>query len=102
MKKKTVKKVDKQKTNNGPWQVGKNYFIRTVTYHTLGRLVSVGQQELELEDASWVSDSGRWNEALSRGTLSEVEPYPPGRMIVGRNAVVDACIWLHELPREVG
>ena len=83
-----------------PWVVNRNYVIRTVTYHVVGRLKAVYAAELVLADAAWVADSGRWNEALRTGKLSEVEPFP-GDVIVGRGAVVDACEWTHPLPREV-
>ena len=84
----------------GPWRVGTAYFIRTVTYHLVGRLTRVGPLELELEDAAWVADSGRWNEALRTGKLSEVEPFPEP-VIVGRGAISDATPWRHPLPLEV-
>ena len=32
-----------------PFEIGKNYFIRTVTHHHTGKLVAVGPQELVLE-----------------------------------------------------
>jgi len=36
----------------GPWEIGKNYLIRTVTMIDTGRLVAVSAQELVLEDAA--------------------------------------------------
>jgi hypothetical protein len=82
-----------------PYDVGKNYLVRTVTMILTGRLVEVGPQELVLEDAAWIADTERWADALAKGALREVEPYPAGRVIVGRGAVVDACVWQHDLPR---
>ena len=82
------------------WQVGQNYLIRTVTMILTGRLVAVTGQELVLEDAAWVADTGRFSTALQNGTLGEVEPFPVGQVIVGRGALIDACLWQHELPRE--
>lgn len=83
----------------GPWVVGTQYFVRTVTYHLVGRLTHVFDRELVFEDASWVADSGRWHHALGTGRLSEVEPFL-GPVILGRGAVVDAAEWRHELPSE--
>jgi hypothetical protein len=81
-----------------PWVVGKCYFIRTVTMHTIGRLVSVGPHELVLEDAAWIADSGRWSEALANpSVLREVEPFLDP-VIVGRGAIVDATEWRHDVP----
>ena len=78
--------------DSGPWQIGKVYLIRTVTMIDTGRLVQVTPQELVLEDAAWIADTGRFAQALEKAEFGEVEPYPTGRVIVGRGAVVDACI----------
>ena len=84
-----------------PWKVGEQYFIRTVTMHLIGRLVEVYPQELVLESTVWVADSGRFAEAMRTGKLEEVEPFPAGRVIVGRGGIIDAAIWSHALPTEV-
>ena len=81
-----------------PYEVGKNYFIRTVTHHLTGKLMKVTSKELVLDDAAWIADDGRFHDALKTGKLNEVEPFP-GSIIVGRGALIDACIWSHELPR---
>ena len=36
----------------GPWEIGKNYLIRTVTMIDTGKLVAVTAQELVLESAA--------------------------------------------------
>jgi len=64
-----------------------------------GRVVAVGPQEIVLEDAAWIADTGRYNEALVTRKLKEVEPYPDGLVVVGRGSVVDGCEWKHALPR---
>jgi len=79
------------------WEIGKNYFIRTVTMNNTGRLVEVGEHELVLEDAAWIADSGRFSDVLKNSKFSEVEPFPSKRVIVGRGAVVDAC-QIEQLP----
>lgn len=84
-----------------PWLINQCYFIRTVTMHLTGRLVDVTEQELVLEDAAWIADSGRFSEAMKTGALDEVEPFPGDKLIVGRGAVIDAWAWPHTLPREV-
>lgn len=84
-----------------PYDVGKSYFIRTVTHHLTGRLVKVTSKELVLEDAAWVADDGRFNEAIRDGKLNEVEPFPDGKVIVGRGSLIDAVEWKHALPRVV-
>ena len=82
-----------------PYDVGKNYLVRTVTMILTGRLVEVGPQELVLEDAAWIADTERWADMLVKGVAREIEPYPEGRVIVGRGAVIDACVWGHALLR---
>lgn len=79
--------------------IGKKFFFRTVKYHQIGRVVKViGGFLLQLEDASWIADSGRFMQSIKNGTLSEVEPV--GTMFVNIKAVVDICLWNHELPKE--
>lgn len=78
------------KPDKGPWVVGQKYFIRTVTMHLTGELVSVSGQELVLKDAAWIADSGRFNEALTDiSKCKEVEPFK-NPVIVGRGSIVDA------------
>lgn len=80
-------------------EVGKSYFIRTVTMHYTGRVVAVTASDIVLEDAAWIADSGRFYDALTKGSLNEVEPFP-GKVVVGRGGFVDAAPWDHELPRK--
>jgi len=81
--------------------VGKNVLIRGVTLYYVGHCVRVTEQEIVLSDASWVAHTGRFNEALTTGVLSEVEPFPHGNVVVGRGAVMDVSAWPHDLPRTV-
>jgi hypothetical protein len=46
-----------------PFNIGANYFIRTVTHYHTGRLVEVTENELVLEDAAWIANSGRFADA---------------------------------------
>lgn len=85
-----------------PYKVGDAVFIRTVTYHYIGKIVGVYANEITLVDATWVADSGRWSAALKTGTLSEVEPFPDGEVVVvSRGTIVDVSPWRHALPRTV-
>ena len=78
------------------FEIGKSYFIRTVTYHLTGRLVAVDGEFLILESAAWIADSGRFMQALQEGKLSEVEPV--GNAIVNKGSICDAFPWTHDLP----
>lgn len=82
-----------------PYEIGKNYLIRTVTMIQVGKLVKVLEKELVLENASWIADTGRFYNCLKNGTFDEVEPFPDGKIIVGRGAVIDAVVFNHELPK---
>lgn len=85
-------------TNNSAWEIGKNYLIRTVTMIDTGRLVAVTEHELVLEDAAWIADTGRFAQAVEKAEFGEVEPFPTGRVIVGRGSVIDA-VTIKQLPR---
>ncbi len=82
---------------------GSKVVLRTVTMIYTGRLIAVGNLELVLEDAAWIADTRRWADFLKNGVKTdgiEIEPYPDGHVAVGRGALVDACLWDHDLPRE--
>ena len=74
------------------WEIGKPYLIRTVTMIDTGRLVAVTDKELVLEDAAWIADTGRFSEAVAKAEFGEVEPFPDGRVIIGRGAIIDAVV----------
>jgi len=86
-----------------PYEIGKNYLIRTVTMTVVGKLVYVGPHELKMDDASWVADTGRFSNALQKGLYheesSEIEPFN-GSAIVGRGAIVDCVEYKHDLPKD--
>ena len=85
-------------SDDSAWEIGKNYLIRTVTMIDTGRLVAVTPQELVIEDAAWIADTGRFADAVKAIAFSEVEPFPEGRVIIGRGSVIDA-IQISGLPR---
>ena len=78
--------------------IGKKFFFRTVTYHLTGRVKKVIGSILELEDAAWIADSGRFADALKTGVLNEVEPC--GTAFVNTNSLTDFFPWNHALPME--
>ncbi len=81
------------------FELNKNYIIRTVTHTYTGEIVKVSETELMLNSCAWIADSGRWMDAITKGTLNEVEPMGDG-VIVSRGAIVDATPWTHELPKD--
>lgn len=82
-------------------KVGDNILIRGVTLYYVGHVESVSETEIVLSDASWVADTGRFNEALKTGVLNEVEPFPNGEVTVKQGAIMDYSPWPHALPKEV-
>ena len=79
------------KTNDHPFEIGANYFIRTVTHHHTGKLVCVTATELVITDAAWIADDGRLTDSLKTGNFNEVEMFPPNsQVIIGRGSLIDA------------
>jgi hypothetical protein len=84
----------------GAWEIGKGYLIRTVTMIDTGRVIAVGEHEIVLEDAAWIADTGRFSDALKSAKFNEVEPFPNGRVIIGRGSIIDA-VRFDPLPRDM-
>lgn len=78
--------------------IGHSWLIRTVTYFLVGRVTKRVGPFLLLEEASWIADTGRFMDAIKKGTLSEVEPVGPA--LVNVSAIVDAFPWVHKLPTD--
>jgi len=81
------------------WFSGNRVFIRTVTHHHTGEVVSYDDHEIVLRNAAWIADDGRFANAVSTGEFSEVEPFPDGAIVViGRGSIIDA-VGINALPR---
>jgi hypothetical protein len=78
-----------------PFEVGKKYFLRCVTYHSIGTVKAIVGDFLILKDAVWVADSGRLNPALKTGEVNEMEDYI-NDTIVAIGSIVDATEWSHD------
>src|ERR1017187_4583217 len=77
--------------SENPYNIGGNYFIRTVTHHHTGKLVKVTEHELVLENAAWIAADGRLTEALKKCEFNEVEMFPAkSQVIIGRGSIIDA------------
>jgi hypothetical protein len=93
IRKDSVKAVEPLPFQDSYFECGKVYLIRTVTMIDTGRVVAVNQHEIVLEDAAWIADTGRFSDAIKKASFNEVEPFPDGRVILGRGSVIDAvCI----------
>ena len=81
------------------WFPGNRVFLRTVTHHHTGEVVSYDDHEIVLRNAAWIADDGRFANAVATGEFSEVEPFPDGAIVViGRGSIVDA-VAINALPR---
>jgi len=82
-----------------PFEIGKAYFIRTITYFATGKVKAIVGQFLVLDEAAWIADTGRFRDAIVKGILNEVEPVD-GDMYLNVQSITDAFPWTHKLPRE--
>ena len=73
-----------------PYKIGEVYLIRTVTMIDVGRVVAIYPTEIVLEEACWVADTGRFAQAVATAEFGETEPFPDGRVIIGRGSIIDA------------
>lgn len=94
-----LKSLMDKTSNSHSFKLGECYLIRSVTLYYVGRLVSITDSDLVLDDASWVADTGRFASSLKTGDLKEVEPFW-GSVIIARGSIVDACVWKHKLPSD--
>ncbi|RTK92530.1 MAG: hypothetical protein EKK61_03790 [Rickettsiales bacterium] len=83
-----------------PYKIGGKYLIRTITMIYTGELVNLYNKELILKTCAWIPDTGRWKEAVEKGTFNEVEPYPiDSEVIINRDVILDVCLLNYELPK---
>jgi hypothetical protein len=92
-----IQRIDVPNKNH-PFEIGKNYFIRTVTMIFIGKLEQVFDNELILSTAAWIPDTGRFMNCLQDGekAINEIEPFQ-NDVIISRNSIIDATIWNHNL-----
>ena len=58
-----------------PFEIGKEYYFETATKYYAGTIVAVHTLGVQLENAVWVADTGRFNEFISGKTNgAELEP----------------------------
>ena len=83
-----------------PFEIGKKYFIRTVTMYYTGHVKDVNGKFLILGDCAWIADTGRFNETIKDGSFSEIEPFPKD-VIINSDCIVDAMEINFNLPLAV-
>lgn len=81
-----------------PFIIDKNYLIRTITMIDVGKVKAIVGNFLILTNASWIGDTGRFNECLTRNDIfNEVEPFKYD-VFINLNSIVDATPWPYDLP----
>ena len=93
-----LKEDEVVEVNNYADLIGGKWFFRTFTYHLVGKVVKQVGDFLQLENASWIADSGRFMNFLQSGSVKEVEPV--GTAFVNIKTVTDFFPWKHDLPKE--
>ncbi len=87
-----------------PMKIGKSYLIRTVTVYALGQVKRIDGDWVTLEYASYIADTGRFNDTLANGinnsSSSEVEPFV-NDVVINSQSIVDYTLYEHPLPNEV-
>ena len=86
-----------ESTNSTFWQIGKSYFMRTVTMSLVGELKEINSEEILLKKCSWIADTGRFHDALRDGNFDEIEPFV-NDVLVNRHSLIDCTRWMHALP----
>ena len=84
---------------SSPFIIANSYLIRTVTHIDVGTVEGIYGDFIAMNNASWIADTGRYHDCLTKGVFNEVEPYP-GLVFINMSAIVDAAPWPHDLPKE--
>ena len=97
--KEIAKLTGQQKKASAPVEIGKAYLFRTVTHIEVGRVISMDGDFITIEDASWIADTGRYHDCLTKGVFNEVEPYP-STSTLNSGSFINFAPWDHALPKE--
>ncbi|NQU99364.1 MAG: hypothetical protein HQ538_01380 [Parcubacteria group bacterium] len=80
--------------------IGEKYFIRTVTYHCVGKITQRLGHFIILKEASVIFDSGKFSDAIKNGFGESAEIETVGQMILNLDAITDMFSWEHKLPKK--
>lgn len=88
-----------------PAPEGTEVYIRTAVYHVCGRIVGMRGKWLDLADASYVANDGRYSAATERGLQNapnaELERVGNGgRLTINSDLIADVAIHPGGLPTE--
>lgn len=77
--------------------LGMPVIIRTISMYYTGIIQQMSGTDIVLTKASWIADTGDWEQCLNNGSLSESVQYPYD-VLVNRAMIVDVTYWPHPLP----
>ena len=67
--------VRRESSNETFLKIGEKYLFRTITMIYTGRIKAINENEIILEQAAWIADTGRFADNLKSCEFNEVEPY---------------------------
>jgi hypothetical protein len=79
-------------------KVGEKYLFRTVTMIYTGQVKAINNNEILLEKAAWIADTGRFADSLKSCKFNEVEPYH-NDVIIFKTSFLDVTK-IDSLPKE--
>ena len=79
-----------------PLEVGKNYFLRTISIYYTGCLKAITDDILTLSKAAWIADTGRFYDFLKTGSANEVEPFVDD-VHIPIGSICEVTLWGHKL-----
>jgi len=89
-----------KKESNYPYPTGKNVIVRTVTMIYTGVLSEVTATDLILTQCSWIPETDRYADFVTKGSVRECEPFPDDLPVyINRGALLDMCELRSALPR---
>ena len=85
----TKQKINLRPLQDHPFEIGKEYFLQTATHYYAGTVIAVTVLGIQLDNAAWIADTGRFNEFIS-GKVEASEIEPCGSAFVYHGAMIAA------------
>jgi len=96
--KKTKEEEEEEEETLLPFQIGKSYIIRTVSFANVGKLKNIIGKWLIISAASWIADTGSWSDCLRKvDSFKQVEPFQDD-VYINIDAIIDATPFNQKLP----
>lgn len=82
-----------------PFEIGQAYLIQTVTLYYTAKVSDMVGKFLILDECAWIADTGRFQQAVQKGTFNEVEPIG-NSIILNSDSIIVATPIDFKLPKE--